>query len=89
MSNRYRVDDETHTRSSRPWAVLDTQGPTEWLEYVCECRTEEHAKMVCDALNAQEAARKRRNGVSAVVYQASKQNAPHAKEEAKAKGLAT
>jgi hypothetical protein len=50
-----------------PWSVLDRHGDTVWQEYVCECRTEEHAKLIANALNAQEADRKRRKGGAAVV----------------------
>jgi len=69
VSNRYTVDDQSGVTWYLPWAVLDTQGASGWQEYVCECRTECHARLVAEALNTQEADRKRRNGGAAVVYQ--------------------
>ena len=87
MSERYIASDESHMHRGLPWVVLDRQGNTVWQEYVCECRTEDHARLVAHALNAQDDARRRLEVGPAVVYQGAKENAPSAKGGAMARNL--
>lgn len=87
MSERYVAWDESAMAKGLPWAVLDTEGPTAWREYVCECHTEEYAHLIAQALNAQEDARKRLEVGPAVAYRDANQNAPSTTDGGKAKGL--
>jgi hypothetical protein len=54
---------------------------------ICACWNSGTAQLIADALNAQEAARGRRDGAPAVVYQGEKQNAASAKDGGKAGGI--
>lgn len=87
MSERYQSNGVVPVTPFLPWGVLDTQSPSGCEDYVCDCRTKEHAEMIAQALNAQEAARKRLEVVPAVVYQDANQNAPSATDGGKATGL--
>ena len=86
MSDRYQITNLAPVTQYLPWCVVDTQGSSGW-DMVCDCRKQEHAELIAQALNAQEAARKRLEVGPAVVYRDTNQNAPSAKGGAKAKGL--
>ncbi len=85
MSERYQITNEAPVTRFLMWAVIDTQTPSGHDEFVCDSWKREHAEQIAQALNAQDAARKRLEVGPAVVYRDGKENAACVTDEGKAR----